>query len=178
MNGRDPGEINLARVGDDELCAPAHRAAQAQGTAADQPSVTELVKTPAAFWGETDLDSERMEFNAAKDIRGPLSLAVAVEAGKPQGAKVDIGVTRMVVVGTSSFVDNGSLAGGNLDFFMNAVNWLLQREQLIAVGPKVPEEFHLDMSVEQVRAVYGLVIVGMPLAVAVLGLFVWTKRRK
>ena len=87
-------------------------------------------------------------------------------------------MTRMVVVGTSSFVDNGSLAGGNLDFFMNSLNWLLQREQLIAVGPKLPEEFRLDMSPNQARAVYGLVIGGMPLAVAVLGLFVWTKRRK
>jgi len=42
----------------------------------------------------------------------------------------------------------------------------------------VPEEFHLDMSVQQVRAVYAFVIVGLPLAVAVMGLVVWTRRRK
>src|SRR5206468_9093859 len=141
---------------------------QSEG-AADRPRVTELVKTPPAFWGETDLDSENAQLDPAKDIRGPLPLACAVEVGKPQGVDVDIGDTRMVVVGSSSFVDNSSLAGGDLDFFMNALNWLLKREQLVAVGPKVPEEFRLDMSVQQVRTVYALTIVGLPLAIALLG---------
>jgi ABC-type uncharacterized transport system involved in gliding motility auxiliary subunit len=145
---------------------------------ADRPRVTELVKTPPAFWGESDMDSENAQLDPDKDIRGPLSLACAVEMGKPQGVDVDIDDTRMVVVGTSSFVDNSSLAGGDLDFFMNSLNWLLKREQLVAVGPKVPEEFRLDMSVQQVRTVYALTIVGLPLAIALLGVSVWLSRRK
>lgn len=84
----------------------------------------------------------------------------------------------MVAVGTSSFVDNASLSGGNLDFFMNSLNWLLKREQLIAVSPKLPQEFRLDMTPNQARGVYALVIGGMPLAVALLGLAVWARRRK
>ncbi len=154
------------------------RQVAAPETGVGRPRVTELVKTAAAFWGETDLDSENMAFDPAKDIRGPLPLAVAVEAGKPEGVEVDIGDTRMVVVGSSSFVDNSSLAGGDLDFFMNALNWLLKRTQLVAVGPKVPDEFRLDMSVQQVRAVYALTIIGLPLAIAVLGSIVWLRRRK
>jgi ABC-type uncharacterized transport system involved in gliding motility auxiliary subunit len=145
---------------------------------ADQPRVTELVKASEAFWGETDFESERAAFDPAKDIRGPLTLAVAVEAGRPRGANVELDVTRMIVVGTSGFVDNSSLTGGNLDFFMNSVNWLLQREQLVAVGPKAPDEFRLDMSADQIRAVYALVMAGMPLGVAAIGLIVWTRRRK
>src|SRR5207244_10379045 len=109
---------------------------------ADRPQVTELVKTPPAFWGETDLESQNMQKDD-KDIAGPLPLACAVEMGKPQGVDVDIGDTRLVVVGTSSFVDNNSLAGGDVDFFMNSLNWLLKREQLAAVSPKVPDEFRL-----------------------------------
>ena len=151
--------------------------AQSEG-GADRPRVTELVKTPPAFWGETDLDSENAQLDPDKDIRGPLPLACAVEMGKPQGVDVDIGDTRMVVVGSSSFVDNSSLAGGDLDFFMNSMNWLLKREQLVAVGPKVSEEFRLDMSVQQVRTVYALTIVGLPLAIALLGVSVWLSRRK
>lgn len=153
------------------------RAEQTQGGSTDQPRVTELVKTPPAFWGDTEPGTERTEFNAAQDIKGPLPLAVAVETSKPRGVDVNIGVTRMVVVGTSRFVDNSSLSGGNLDFFMNALNWLLQREQLVAVGPKVPEEFSLDMSPNQQRAVYALVMGGMPLAVAIIGVAVWLRRR-
>jgi len=153
------------------------QAEQTEGNSADQLRVTELVKTAPAFWGETGSDTERVEFNAAQDIKGPLPLAVAVETSKPRGVDVNIGVTRLVVVGTSRFVDNSNLSGGNLDFFMNALNWLLQREQLVAVGPKVPEEFRLDMSPNQQRAVYALVIGGMPLAVALIGIAVWLRRR-
>ncbi len=149
-----------------------------QGAAADQPRVTELVKTSPEFWGSTDPETQRNSFDPSRDINGPLPLAVAVEAGAPQGANVDIGVTRMVVVGTSSFADNADLTSGNLDFFMNALNWLLKRDQLLAVGPKTPEEFRLDMTVDQVRVVYALIIIVMPLLVASLGVVVWLRRRK
>jgi len=84
----------------------------------------------------------------------------------------------MVVVGSSGFVDNSSLTAGNLDFFMSALNWLLKRDQMLAVGPKTPQEFRLDMTVNEIRTVYGLVIVGLPLIVGILGLTVWLRRRK
>ena len=152
------------------------RVQQPEGGTADQPRVTGLVKTGAEYWGETNPDTEHAGFNPATDIAGPLPLAVAVETSKPQGVDVDIGVTRMVVVGTSRFVDNSDLAGGNLDFFMNSLNWLLQREQSVAVSPKTPEEFRLDMSPNQQMTVYILVMGGMPLAVAIIGLMVWLGR--
>ena len=155
-----------------------HHAVQSEKSTADQPRVTELVKAGTEYWGETDIDNEHATFDPATDISPPLPLAVAVETSKPQGVDVDIGITRMVVVGTSRFVDNSSLGGGNLDFFMNSLNWLLQREQLVAVGPKAPEEFRLDMTPHQQMAVYILVMGGMPLAVAIIGFAVWLGRRK
>ena len=154
------------------------RAPQPETGTTDQPRVTELAKAAPAYWGETDPDTEHATFDPATDIAGPLPLAVAVETSKPHGVDVDIGVTRLVVIGTSRFVDNSSLGGGNLDFFMNSVNWLLQREQLMAVSPKVPDEFRLDMSPSQQHAVYMLVIGGLPLLVAILGIVVWLSRRK
>ncbi len=155
-----------------------HRVAGRAATGADQPTVTELVKTPPSFWGETDLKSERMTFDPGKDIKGPLCLAVAVESSRPPGVELKTAQGRMVVVGSSGFVDNSGLSGGNLDFFMNSMNWLLKREQLIAVSPKLPQEFRLDMTPNQTRGVYALVIIGMPLAVALLGLAAWGRRRK
>jgi ABC-type uncharacterized transport system involved in gliding motility auxiliary subunit len=154
------------------------QAPQTESGMPDQPRVTELVKAAPTYWGETDPDTEHATFDPATDISGPLPLAVAVESSQPHGVDVDIGVTRMVVVGTSRFVDNSSLGGGNLDFFMNSLNWLLQREQLMAVSPKVPDEFRLDMSPNQQRAVYALVVGGLPLLVAIIGIVVWLSRRK
>jgi ABC-type uncharacterized transport system involved in gliding motility auxiliary subunit len=154
------------------------RLSQPESGTADQPRVTELVKAGPEYWGETDVDNQHASYDPATDVAGPLPLAVAVETSNPQGVNVDLGVTRLVVVGTSRFVDNSSLAGGNLDFFMNSLNWLLQREQLVAVSPKSPQEFRLDMSPNQQMAVYVLVMGGMPLAVAIIGIMIWLGRRK
>ena len=154
------------------------RVEQPESGMANQARVTELVKAGAEYWGETDLDNEHATYNPGLDVSGPLPLAVAVETSQPQGVDVNLGVTRMVVIGTSRLVDNSNLAGGNLDFFMNSLNWLLQREQLVAVSPKAPREFRLDMSPTQLMAVYVLVMGGMPLAVAIIGIAVWLGRRK
>jgi hypothetical protein len=48
----------------------------------------------------------------------------------------------------------------------------------MAVSPKEPDEFRLDMSPSQQHAVYMLVIGGLPLLVAILGIVVWLSRRK
>lgn len=179
---RHPVTAKLADMNTVFPYARSIRSAETAGAppAADRPLVTELVRTPAAFWGETSTDHERAAFDEATDMKGPLSVAVAVEWGKPGGVDVDLRQTRLIVVGTSRWVDNShvQLGGAELTFFMNALNWLLQREQLVAVGPKLPEEFSLNMSVRQVRMVYALVIGGLPLAVAVVGLLVWVRRRK
>jgi ABC-type uncharacterized transport system involved in gliding motility auxiliary subunit len=154
------------------------RKAETAAAVGERPDITELVKTPDSFWGETDYKSQQIKFDAKTDIRGPLSLAVAAETRKPGGVELD--GMRMVAVGCSQFVDNHNIRGneGNVDFFMNSLNWLLKREQQIAVSPKTPQEFRLDMTPKQARAVYALVIGGMPLAVALLGVTVWIRRRK
>ena len=154
------------------------RQSKTEPGSADQPRVTELAIAPVGFWGETDPDTEHAKFDRSRDIEGPLSLAVAVETGQPRGAAVDLGETRLIVVGTASFVDNSALTAGNLDFFMSSLNWLLKREQLLAVGPKVPDEFRLDISPNELKAVYGLAIIGLPLLVGIVALSVWLRRRK
>lgn len=152
--------------------------AAGEGMVTPPPNVTELVRTPAAFWGETDLETQRPKFNEGVEAKGPLTLAVAVEPSRPPGVELDAGQYRMVVVGTSEFVANGAITQGNVDFFLNALNWLLKREALVAVGPKLPQEFRLNMSEKQVRITKWLVVAGMPLAVALAGLAVWARRRK
>ena len=45
--------------------------------------------------------------------------------------------TRIAVIGDSDFATNGLIgAGRNADLFLNAVNWLAQQEDLIAIRPK------------------------------------------
>ncbi len=143
----------------------------------DRPRLTELVKTPAAYWGESDYRTRPFTFDKNVDLAGPVSLAVAAESSMPAG--VDIGTARLVVIGTSRFVTDGYITNwrGNLDFTMNALNWLLKRELNIAVSHKIPDEFSLGMTSQQVQWLTSLVVAVLPALVAGLGLLVWMQRR-
>ena len=175
---RHPITAKLAGVNTEFPYCRSVRQFKTEPGSADQPRVTELATTPAGFWGETDTENEHAAYVPGRDLPGPLPLAVAVETGQPRGADVDLGETRMVVIGTASFVDNSALTAGNLDFFMSGLNWLLKREQLLAVGPKVPDEFRLDISPSQLTVVYALTIVGLPMLIGIIGVSVWLRRRK
>jgi len=140
--------------------------------------VTELAKTPEGFWAETALAKKtRYEFNPdTGDKAGPVSLAVAVQP-KTVG-NVDTEGTRIVVTGTSTFLENDKINAANMDFFLNCVNWLLKRPQLIGIGAKRPQEFILGLNARQLLTI-GIVSVGvMPFTAAVLGFAVWFRRRK
>ncbi len=140
--------------------------------------VTVLVKTPDFAWAETDLaklQQGKTQFNE-KDHKGPVPIAVAVEP--ITAGKIEREGARMVVFGSSEFIRNGQLRGGNVDLFMNALNWLLQRQQLVGIAPKMPAEFSLLLDVFQRRAIFATEVVIVPLVITVIGLLVWFQRRK
>jgi len=175
---RHPVTARLTDVNTEFPYARSVRRAQTESASADQPRVTELAMAPKTFWGETDHISQNSTFELGRDIVGPLPLAVAVETGQPRDVNVDLGVTRMIVVGTAAAVDNSNLTAGNLDFFMSALNWLLDRKNMLGVGPKLPEEFRLDMTPNEVNAVFALTTFGLPLVIGLVGLAAWMSRRK
>ena len=103
-------------------------------------TVRELVRTSPEGWGETDLATIRgdadLTFDAARDRKGPVSVAVAVERQGPQGA-----AARLVFLGSGRLVMNVRLAGLLLrdydaDFVMSAIAWLSDRDARVGVGPK------------------------------------------
>jgi len=153
---------------------------QSQNMPADKPRVSILASNTKEDWEESDLDQTPPRFDAGVDLQGPIPVAVAVEKGPVGGIEVELRPTRMVIIGDSYFVSNRALSGGlggNKDFFMSAVNWLVEREELMAISPKVPGELRLDMSREQLRRAYLIIAVALPLAVALIGFVVWLKRR-
>ncbi|HZT22318.1 MAG TPA: Gldg family protein [Verrucomicrobiae bacterium] len=107
-------------------------------------------------------------------------LIVSVEQKNPPAAAGSGGETRIVVAGDSQFLDNQVIAAGaNRDFVGYAVNWLLDRPQLLkGIGPRPVAEFKLTMTPSQRRAVDWLLLVALPGAVLLLGGCVWLVRRK
>jgi hypothetical protein len=90
--------------------------------------------------GPNSIPTTPPHFDPQVDIPGPVPVAVAIERGPVPGVHVQIRPTRLVVVGDSDFASNGGLMGANADFFLNSVNWLLDRDELLALSPKTFEE--------------------------------------
>jgi ABC-type uncharacterized transport system involved in gliding motility auxiliary subunit len=97
---------------------------------------TPLVETTDQSWGETS--QETVELDAA-DVPGPLALAASIESQPmlSDGSDGEGAKTRIVLIGDSDFASNAAAdAPGNGVLFLNAINWLAEEEQLIAIGPK------------------------------------------
>jgi len=145
--------------------------------------VSKLAVTSKKSWSEMQFDRSStvsVKFNPnTPDKMGPCCLAIAVEHGAPQKVlDVQIQPSRMVVVGDADFVCNNFLSGGNQDFYMSALNWLLDREELMVVAPKPLEEVKLNIDQKQLGKLFILNVVVIPLIAVVGGLLIWIRRRK
>lgn len=145
---------------------------------ADQPQITVLAQSSEQGWAESDLESRRAVFSEQDDIDGPISVAVAVERGPVPGADVNIRSVRLVVVGDADFAANGKMVGANPDFFMNAVNWLLERNNSIAIAPKPRGVTRLTLETSQKKRLLLFAIAWLPGAVLPFGFLIWLARRR
>jgi len=57
------------------------------------------------------------------------------------------------------------------------VNWLLSRERLIGIAPKIPKPLTFSLDEDQLRRLRWMILVLMPLIPAVIGGVVWWQRR-
>ena len=115
----------------------------------------------------------------ANGTNGVIPLMVAVEKGAIPGVAADRGSTRMVVVGDSFCLANAPIElDANRDFENLAVNWLLDRSQLLAIGPRPVREYKISLTQSQMRAVRWILLAGLPGAVLLPGLLVWARRRR
>jgi ABC-type uncharacterized transport system involved in gliding motility auxiliary subunit len=147
-----------------------------------------LLETGAAGWGETGFDQLPEVSQGDGDRPGPVSLGVAVSkesseeaADEPdaegESAKPASGL-RMVVFGDSDFAADGQIANaGNAALVDNAVNWLLERETLLGIPPKKPEQVRLNLTGDQLLRVYLLAAL-LPLLAIIAGVAVFFKRRR
>jgi ABC-type uncharacterized transport system involved in gliding motility auxiliary subunit len=157
------------------------------GTRTPQP----ILETSQRSWAETDLKglaSAQVEFNEGSDRRGPISLGMAVSApateappaplagnNSPDAPKPE---TRVVTIGDSDFAGNSALGiQGNLDFFLNTVNWLAQQEDLIAIRPREAQDRRLTLSADQLTRIMLLSLFVIPGVVFAAGVYTWWKRR-
>jgi len=151
---------------------------QPQG--ADRPQVTPLAFSSDSSWSETQPEQSPAKYDEKTDDQpGPLSLAVAVEKGATAGLlDMQIRPARIIVFGDSGFVANGGLTGGDTSLFMSSLNWLLNREQLMAIAPKPINDTRLKLTRTDTRILFLSAVCGIPALAALLGIILWMLRRK
>ncbi|HOY57220.1 MAG TPA: GldG family protein [Verrucomicrobiota bacterium] len=152
------------------------------GAAGDAPKVEPLVSTSVGGRTESEgLSSGLPEFNPARDQRGVIPLAVAVEKGSIQGVAADRNSTRLVVVGESIFLANETImkSAANIEFASLAVNWLLDRPQhLSGLAPRPIKEHSVLLSQSQVVQLRWILLAVLPGTPLLIGLLVWWRRRR
>ncbi len=139
-----------------------------QAEAADAPRVEEI-----AFSGP------RASVAGGVARKPPFPLMVAVEKGAIKDVIAERGSTRMIVVGDSLFLGNLQIdSAANRDFAANAVNWLLERRQLLAgLGPRPITEYRIVMTKAQLQQAQWVLLGALPGSALVLGGLVWLRRR-
>ncbi len=140
-----------------------------QADAADAPRVDEV-----AFSGP--------RASAGSDLtrQPPFPLIVAVEKGALKDVITERGSTRIVVAGDSLFLANRHIDSlANRDFAANAINWLLERTQLLAgLGPRPVTQYSVVLTKAQMRQAEWVLLGGLPGSVLLLGGLVWLRRRR
>ncbi|MCB9378638.1 MAG: GldG family protein [Holophagales bacterium] len=172
------------------------------GTAPADYEGSTLLQTTADGWGEVDLANLRGVEKGDADVAGPVPVGVVVaakDAAKPEPFdEEDLGLDeeapeepaadaavdarpkwRLVVFGDSDFARNGQIANvGNPTLASNAFNWLLERKELLGIGPKKPEQVRLTLTPDQLSAITWGTLAGMPALAIVAGVLVWRRRRR
>jgi len=149
-------------------------------------NVIPLVNSSKESFGETD--PERAQFDKGVDLPGPRTL-VAVATRRPADHndpvyRSEVQATpvtarsRVVVTGDSDFATNSFFhIMGNGNLFLNAVNYLAARENLIGVEPRTHDLPSVNLTNRQMKGTFFLSVILIPALLAVIGTAVWWKQR-
>ena len=144
--------------------------------------VQPLIQAEKGYFAETDYnstDQAKLQADAAKIPPDPITIGVSIEKGASGDSRVQMNSARMVVVSNATFIQDKALTQDQqgLDFISGSINWLLSREQLIGIAPKVSKPLMFNLNDDALTNMRWIILVLLPLIPAVLGTVVWWQRR-
>lgn len=164
------------------------RSIHLQPDSSPSPKVQALLTTIPESWGWVSTGKLTAEdlvsignrtFNQATDIRGPLVVAAAYDAGTvTDAAKAAVNGTRLVLVGSAHFLQNDTADQLSANFFLNSLDWLTKKNAVLDIAPKQPQQYGVSLSPMQMRTVTWTAIFFVPGLCLALGIFTWISRRK
>ena len=139
-----------------------------------------LVKASKGFWADVDYEikgGRAIYFDPKVDTASPI-VAASAEKGALSDERMRVESSRLVLVGKSAFIRNDAMTAADLDFTLNAMNWLLDREHLIDIAPKMAGTLALSLSETQIGSLGLLTVAVIPGAAAILGVMIYLRRRR
>ena len=167
-----PGGTRSIEVNESKLKALGIRATKA------------LVPAIDTYWGEKDdflANNADPAFHAGVDLKPPLVVGWALEKGAVEDQSIQVrSSSRMVVLGNADFIRDESLtrSAPDTNFLLLGMNWLTDRQTLLAIPPKENPIYMLDLRPGQMKEIVLIVVGGIPMLAAFLGIFVWAARRR
>ncbi len=116
-------------------------------------------------------------YDALDISRGENAIATAVQF--PAANEIGQQITgRIFVIGNSAFAGNLFFHSlGNGDLFINTVNWLTTKEDLISIRPKLSSTRLLILSQREADWLLYSSVGLLPFMSALMGFWVWWRRR-
>ena len=141
-----------------------------------------LIQAEKGYFAETDYNTDnqaKLQADAKRDDNTQVTIGAAIEKGGSADERVQLNSSRLVVVSNATFVQDNAITQDQqgLDFMSGSVNWLLSREQLIGIAPKVSKPLTFSLNGDALARLRWIVLVFMPLIPAVIGTVVWWQRR-
>lgn len=135
-----------------------------------------LLRTSDTAWAKTNLQTQTLEREEG-DLPGPFDLAVAITDNVFDGTNTN--VTKILLVANAGFLSDeiSNQVPGNINFILNGINWIQDREEAISIRPRTLGTPRLTMNWQQQLLIAGIAVVLIPLLILGSGLFVWLRRR-
>lgn len=152
-------------------------------------TVTTLAATDTTAWGERSYRLSRTpQFTPGVDLKGIPALDPANRLGVAAASErvqvrdnlpFSVRGGRLVVFGSGDMVANNRIVNaGNLNIFLGAVNWAVDRDTLLNVPARPIERFQLSLSQQDLMRLRYSILLVVPGIAALLGLAVYWSRRK
>jgi ABC-type uncharacterized transport system involved in gliding motility auxiliary subunit len=109
-----------------------------------------LMASSSTSWADRGWRTEKEPMlNPEMDIQGPIPLAVLAQTGTTSADGITVPGSRILAVGLGDAIANNRItAFGNQAFFFSMTNWMLDREQVIAIAPLPIDRYQLPLSRE------------------------------